>query len=316
MPMALEGHTHRPLVAIVGPTAVGKSDLALRLAQQLTAEIVNADSRQVYRYMDIGTGKPTASERALAPHHVFDIVDPDEDFSLGRYRLLAADAISAIAARGHIPLLVGGTGQYVWSIVEGWNVPEVPPDSAFRREMEERGRSEGHEALHGELARIDPDAATRIQPTNIRRVVRALELYRATGELPSSILWSKKGLGRGTLVLGLGMERPRLFARADARVDRMVLLGFVAEARALMDRGYEPSLPSMSSIGYREMCAHVRGEYDLATAVERTKLETHRLIRRQHTWFRPSDERIEWLEESESGSAFQAAMRRIEGAMR
>ena len=313
--MALDAHTNSPLVAIVGPTAVGKSDLALRLAQQLAAEIVNADSRQVYRYMDIGTGKPTSDARALAPHHVFDVADPDEDFSLGTYKQMAADAIASIAGRGRIPLLVGGTGQYVWSTVEGWNVPEVPPDSAFRLEMEERGRSHGHETLHSELVRIDPEAAARIQASNVRRVIRALELHRATGELPSSLLWQKKGLAESTLILGVGMERPRLFSRADARVDRMVLLGFPAEVRALMDRGYESSLPSMSSIGYREMYAYIRGECALVEAVERTKLETHRLIRRQNTWFRPSDERIVWLDGAESGRALEVAMRHIEGAM-
>jgi len=314
--MALKGHVSSPLVAIVGPTAVGKSDLALRLAQRLSAEIVNADSRQVYRYMDIGTGKPTLEERALVPHHVFDVVRPDEDFSLGTYRQLAANAIDDVRRGGHVPIVVGGTGQYVWSVVEGWNVPEVPPDSAFRVEMEERARSQGHEAVHAELERIDPEAAARIQATNVRRVIRALELHRATGEMPSSLLWRKKGSSDGTLVLGVGMERPQLFARADARVDRMVSLGFAAEVRALMAGGYEPSLPSMSSIGYREMYAHVRGESDLATAVEKTKVETHRLIRRQHTWFRPLDERITWIDGAESGRAFEEAMHHIRGATR
>ena len=313
--MALEGLANSRLVAIVGPTAVGKSELALRLAQQMSAEIVNADSRQVYRYMDIGTGKPTLEERARVPHHVFDVVDPDEAFSLGTYSHFAETAIDEVRRRGHMPLLVGGTGQYVWSVVEGWNVPEVPPNPAFRLEMEKRATCEGQEALHAELERIDKEAAAHIQATNVRRVIRALELHRATGELPSSLLWSKKGLSRSTLVLGVGMERRKLFARADARVDRMVLLGFAAEVRALMDEGYESFLPSMSSIGYREMYAHVRGECDLATAVEKTKLETHRLIRRQHTWFRPSDDRIMWIDGTESGRAFEEAMRYIEGAM-
>ena len=313
--MALEVLANSRLVAIVGPTAVGKSELALRLAQQMSAEIVNADSRQVYRHMDIGTGKPTLEERALIPHHVFDVVDPDEAFSLGTYSQFAKIAIDDVRRRGHLPLLVGGTGQYVWSVVEGWKVPEVPPDSAFRLQMETRARSEGHEALHAELERVDPEAAAHIQATNVRRIIRALELHRATGELPSSLLWSKKGLSESTLVLGVGMERRKLFARADARVDRMVLLGFAAEVRALMDGGYEPFLPSMSSIGYREMYAHVRGECDLATAVEKTKVETHRLIRRQHTWFRPSDDRIAWIDGTESGRAFQEAMHAIQGAM-
>jgi len=314
--MALDLHADTPLIAVVGPTAVGKSDLALRVAQRLDAEIVNADSRQVYRYMDIGTGKPTPDERALVPHHIFDVVEPHEDFSLGLYRKLAIDSINGIRAAGRVPLLVGGTGQYIWSVVEGWQVPEIPPDTAFRREMEDRARTFGHQALHDELTTIDPVAAATIQATNVRRVVRALEVHHATGELPSLLLWRKKGLAESTLVLGVGMDRARLVARADARVDRMVMLGFPEEVRALMERGYGPSLPSMSSIGYREMYAHIRGEYDLATAVERTKLETHRLIRRQHTWFGPTDERIVWLDASESGRALEIAMAHIEGALR
>jgi len=314
--MSLDVYTDTPLVAIVGPTAVGKTDLALTLAQRLGAEIVNADSRQVYRQMDIGTGKPTEAERTLVPHHVFDVADPDEDFSLGLYRQLASDAIAKVAARAKLPLLVGGTGQYVWSVLEGWQVPEIPPDTAFRREMENRARQLGHQALHDELVGIDPEAAARIQATNVRRVIRALELHKATGDLPSVLLWSKKGLSESTLVLGLGMDRRQLFARADARVDRMVLLGFPGEVRALMEKGYGPSLPSMSSIGYREMYAYVQGECDLATAVEKTKLETHRLIRRQNTWFRATDERIVWVEGQESSRAFETAMRQIEGALR
>jgi len=285
------------------------------IASRIGAEIVNADSRQVYRLMDIGTGKPSVLDRATVPHHVYDVADPDEDFSLGTYRTIANEAIAAVQKRGRLPILVGGTGQYIWSVLERWHVPEVPPDVSFRREMERRSRTEGYRVLHDELRAVDPTAADRIHATNVRRVIRALELHRATGALPSGVLWSKEGISQQTLILGVGMSRTLLFARADARVDRMVVLGFPDEARSLVGRGYQPSLPSMSSIGYREMCAYVRGECDLITAVSRTKYETHRLIRQQNTWFRTADARISWLDGAVQDTALNEALGRIEGVL-
>ena len=303
------------LVALVGPTAVGKSDFALRLAARFPLEIVNADSRQVYVHMDIGTSKPTPAELARAPHHVFDIVDPDQDFSLSDYLRHARAAVGDVISRGRIPLVVGGSGQYVWSLLEGWQVPEVPPDNEFRREMEQRAVSCGPVSLHEELARIDADAAYRIRPTNVRRVIRALELHHATGELPSVLLRRRSDASFRTLVIGLSLDRTLLFARVDARIDTMMNLGFPDEVRKLLGMGYGPSLPAMSSIGYREMVAFVTGAIDVATAVSRVRHETRRLVRRQHAWFRPSDERIQWLDVTEPGTALARAMEAIEGAM-
>jgi len=291
---------------------VGKTEFAVKLAGRLPIEVINADSRQVYRYMDIGTAKPTPEERAQVPHHLLDIAYPDEDFSLATYLRLAREAVASVLGRGAIALVVGGTGQYVWSLMEGWTVPEVAPDAGFRHAAELRVAAEGYAALHAELAGIDPVAAGRIQPTNVRRVIRALELFRATGVRPSELLWRKDAVPPGSLVLGLTLDRVALVARADARIDRMVTQGFAEEVRSLLDRGFSPTLPAMSSIGYREMAQYVLGKTDLPTATSQVRKETRRLIRRQHAWFRPSDERIVWLDRAEPDVALQDAVRLIE----
>ncbi|TET43169.1 MAG: tRNA (adenosine(37)-N6)-dimethylallyltransferase MiaA, partial [Dehalococcoidia bacterium] len=170
------------MIVIVGPTAVGKSELALHLAQYFSLEIIGADSRQIYRYMDIGTNKPSPAERASVPHHVIDVVEPDEDFSLAMYHQLANEALKAIQQKGKLPLLVGGSGLYVWSLVEGWKIPQVPPNQQLRRQLEARAEQEGSQSLYQELQDIDPAAAAKINPGNTRRIIRALEIYAATGQ--------------------------------------------------------------------------------------------------------------------------------------
>ena len=283
------------LIAIVGPTATGKTALAIALAQRLGGEIVGADSRQVYRQMDIGTAKPTAEERALAPHHLIDVVDPDQEFSLAQYLEQAGAALEDVWSRGKQPLLVGGSGQYVWALLEGWRVPRLPPQRELRRELGERADRQGAEALHRELAQVDPKAAARIDPRNVRRVIRALEVHKATGR-PISY-WQEKGPPPWeVLTLGLTCPRRELYERIDARVDAMMEAGLVDEVRGLLSMGYDPSLASMSGIGYKQVCQHLAGELDLATAVARIKTATHRLARQQYTWFRLDDGRIRWLE--------------------
>jgi len=282
------------LVAIVGPTAVGKSELALRLAQEFNAEIVNADSRQVYRHMDIGTSKPTLAEKALIPHHVIDVVDPHEDFNLAVYCQLATSAIEAIQRKHKLPLLVGGSGLYVWSIVEGWRIPSVPPDPKLRRHLEIRAKKEGIYSLHRELQTVDPVAALKIAPTNMRRVIRALEIYRTSGTPPSQI-WCKRAPDFPVLVIGLTVERAELYHRIDRRVERMVDEGLVDEVKWLLESGYGLSLPSMSGIGYRQIGEFLEGEMSLPAAIDRIKYETHRLARHQYAWFRLNDGRIHWL---------------------
>jgi tRNA dimethylallyltransferase len=284
----------KPLIAIVGPTGVGKSTLALKLARAYRGEIVSCDSRQVYRHMDIGTAKPTPEERASVPHHLVDIILPDAELSLAGYQEMAYRAIGDIHRRGKLPFLVGGTGQYFRAVVEGWAVPRVPPDNALRERLEAEAESRGAAALFAELTDVDPAAARKIDPRNVRRVIRALEVYRSTG-VPFSQLQKKQSPPYRTLVVGLTLEREELYRRVDARVDRMLDAGLVGEVTGLIAMGYGPDLPAMSGIGYRQISAYLDGKLTLTEAVQQTRYETHRYIRQQYTWFRLKDERIHWF---------------------
>jgi tRNA dimethylallyltransferase len=297
----------RKLIAVVGPTATGKTSLAIDLARAVDGEIVGADSRQVYRHMDIGTAKPTPEERALAPHHLLDVVNPDEPFSLAQYLELAIAALEDIWSRGRQPLLVGGSGQYVWALLEGWTVPRLPPQPELRRSLEEQAAREGPEALHQELARVDSRAAESIDRRNVRRVVRALEVYQATGR-PISFWQEKAPPDWEVLILGLACARDDLYRRIDGRVDGMTEAGLVDEVRGLLAMGHDRELTSMSGIGYREIVQYLLGELDLSTAVQRIKTATHRLARQQATWFRRDDSRIRWIDVSPGQSALTAAM--------
>jgi len=301
------------VIAIVGPTAVGKSELALQLAQYFSPEIISADSRQVYRYMDIGTNKPSPAERAAVPHHVIDVVDPDEDFGLAMYHQLAFEALKAIQQKGKLPLLVGGSGLYVWSVIEGWTIPQVPPDQKLRRRLEARAEQDDSQSLHRELQAIDSEAGEKINPSNIRRVIRALEIYYATGQ-PPSLLQRKEAPSFPILVIGLAQERSELYRRIDWRVDEMIRKGLIEEVGQLLKRGYSPSLPSMSGIGYKEIGQFLRGEMTLAEAIDKMKYETHRLVRHQYAWFRLSDSRIRWFDVSGTeGKANIVALNEIKG---
>ena len=276
---------HIPLLAVVGPTAVGKTALAIALADALGGEIVSADSRQVYRGMDIGTAKPSASERAAAPHHLIDVVDPDEEFSLARYQDLAMAAIAGIAARGRLPLLVGGTGQYLAALLEGWQIPRVAPQPQLRAALEHEAAQMGAAALHSRLARIDPAAAAGILPTNVRRVIRALEVYELTGR-PISEQQQKQPPPYRIKTLWLTLAPDALYSRIDKRVDMMIAAGLAAEVRGLVERGYGWELPAMSGLGYREFQAYFAGQATLEDAVTRLKFDTHAFARRQPGWFR------------------------------
>jgi len=290
----------RCLVSIVGPTAVGKSELALQLAQSFPIEIVSADSRQVYRYMNIGTNKPSPSERASVPHHVIDVIEPDEDFSLAIYHQLAIGAMKTIQWKNRLPLLVGGSGLYVWSLVEGWRIPQVLPNQQLRRKLEARAEQEGSHSLYHELQNIDSTAAAKINPNNTRRIIRALEIYHTTGQHPSQ-LQRKEAPLFPILIIGLTQERDALYRRIDQRVDKMIQNGLVEEVEQLFKKGYKLSLPSMSGIGYKQIGQFLRGDMTLPLAIDKIKYETHRLVRHQYAWFRLDDSRIHWFDVNGEG---------------
>jgi tRNA dimethylallyltransferase len=283
------------LVAIVGPTGIGKSRLALHLAGLFTGEIISADSRQVYRHMDIGTAKPTSQELSAVPHHLIDVVDPDEDFSLAIYLKMAGRAIDDIQQRGRLPFLVGGTGLYVRALLEGWQVPEVSPDFQFRHNLEKRVGEKSIDYIYQELIAADPDAAAKIDRRNIRRVIRALEVHAGTGK-EFSRLGRKQTPGFTPFIIGLTADRAELYRRVDRRVDEMIARGFVREVEKLQEMGYDLNLPSMSGIGYRQIGQVIKGELPLEEARAKIKTETHRFIRHQYAWFRRDDNKIHWFD--------------------
>lgn len=285
----------KPLLVIVGPTAVGKTALSVRLARDFNIEIISADSRQIYRGLDIGTAKATAEELAAAPHHVIDVAAPDEVLSVADFQEKAYAAIDSAHQQERLPVLVGGTGQWVQAVVEGWTIPRVPPDPMLRAKLEARAAAEGSQVLHDQLALVDPSAAEKIHPNNLRRIIRALEVYQKTGTAISAYQ-AKRAPHYRVLQLGLTMPRELLYERIDRRVDRMIETGLVDEVGRLVAAGYGLDLPSMSGLGYRQVGQYLNGEVTLDEAVALIKKETRRFVRQQYNWFRLEDERIRWFE--------------------
>jgi tRNA dimethylallyltransferase len=281
------------LVVLCGPTATGKTAASLVLAERLGAEIVAADSRTIYRGMDIGTAKPSPEARTRIPHHCIDLADPDEVVTLAVYRQAAAEAIGGIRERGGVPLLVGGTGLYIRAVVDGFTIPAVPPDPVLRARLDrEEARAPGR--LHARLQRVDPVAARRIHPHNVRRLIRALEVFAHTGR-PISSLQQRHGDVVGDAVqIGLTLEREALYHRIDERVDEQVRAGLVDEVHGLLRRGFDPALPSMQGLGYKEIVPYLQGKMPLAEAITTLRRNTRRFAKRQYTWFR-RDARIRWL---------------------
>lgn len=281
------------VVAVVGPTASGKSALALDLARRLGAEILSADSVQVYRGLDVGTAKPTAEERAAVPHHLVDVVDLDQQFSVADFVRLARQAVEDIWARGRLPLVVGGTGLYVRALLEGYTLPPAPPDPRLRTALEALPSEE----LLEEIARRDPATAASIDRRNRRRLVRALEIMRQTGR-PLSQLRGRSDPGLEALKIGLHRPRAALVERIDRRVEEMLRQGWLEEVRSLAEKGYGPHLRRLKALGYPELLDVVEGRRTLAEAVEAIKVSVRRYARRQMVWFR-AEPGIRWVEAAE-----------------
>ena len=283
---------------IVGPTAVGKTGISIQLAEWLGGEIVSADSRLFYRGMDIGTAKPTLEERLRIPHHLIDVADPDETWSLAVFQRLAAEAISDIQRRGRLPFLVGGTGQYIHAVTHGWAPPATEPDAHLRTVLEELAKSRGNDWLHQRLALLDKTSAETIDPRNLRRTVRALEVIFSTGRRFSDQRGQSESPWR-LLTIGLIRPRPELYVRVDARIEAMFAAGLLDEVRSLLAQGYSPELPTMSAIGYRECTSVLRDEMSLEDAKVRMRRLTRLFVRRQANWFKAQDAEIHWFKAGE-----------------
>lgn len=283
-----------PLIVIIGPTAVGKTSVSIALAHRLNGEIVSADSRLFYRGMDIGTAKPTAQEMAGVRHHLIDIADPDQRWNLAVYQRAAYRIINDIISRDRLPFLVGGTGQYVRAIIEGWHIPPQSPDYKLRDALNAWAEKIGSEELYKRLQLLDPKAAEKIDYRNQRRTIRALEVIFRTGERFSD-LRKKQECPFDPIILGIERPREELYARVDSRIEQMLEDGFEEEVRNLLEAGYSPNLSTLSAIGYGEIIKYLRGGITLDEAVTLIKRNTRTFIGRQANWFKPDDPRINWF---------------------
>jgi tRNA dimethylallyltransferase len=285
----------KPVVILLGPTAVGKTDISIKLAHAIGAEIISVDSRSLYRGMDIGTAKPTPEQMEQVRHRLVDVAEPSERWSLSRYLKAVRNAINDIHAQGKVALLVGGTGQYLAAIVEGWEPPPKAEDAAYRQSLREYAEVEGHQALHDLLASEDPLAAEKIDARNVRRVIRALEIYNVTGIAPSE-LRNRTPPDYSLLILGLKRERAQLYERIDERIQEMLRSGWVEEVAQLLEHGVGLDSTSFSAIGYRQIAKYLQGECELQEAVEETQRLSRQFVRRQDNWFRRFEPDVHWFD--------------------
>ena len=283
------------MIVIAGPTAVGKTRISLELAEKLGGEIVSADSRQVYRFMDIGTAKPSPEDMRRIPHHMIDVVNPDEEYTVADYGRSAHAAIKSILERGKIPIMVGGSGLYIRAVIDGI-FPGPGSDKKIRENLEKEAEINGLSSLYDRLCKVDPAASSRIHPNDKRRIIRALEIYEITGK-PISLLQEKgkkKEASCNTVMIGLNRPREELYGRIEEKVEEIFRQGFVEEVKALLDKGYEENLISMEALGYREVIKFLKGEIGLEPAKRKVKQNTCHYAKRQLIWFR-KDKRINWF---------------------
>ncbi|MGI5925994.1 MAG: tRNA (adenosine(37)-N6)-dimethylallyltransferase MiaA [Thermacetogeniaceae bacterium] len=297
-----------PLVVIAGPTAVGKSDIAVELALRFNGEIISADSVQLYKYFNIGAAKLTNEEQKGIPHHLFDILEPDQPFSVADYQKLARKKIQEINERGKLPFLVGGTGLYIQAVIDPFEFPETTGHEEIRKKLREIWSQGGKEELYQRLQKIDPDAAQRIHPNDFRRISRALEVYYLTGKTISSYISKRKKSFYNLAMVGLTRKRTELYHRIEARVDKMFAGGLVEEVKSILDMGYDPKIKPLQSLGYKQVVEYLMGDCDQAEAIASTKKATRNYAKRQLTWFR-RDDRIHWFSLSEEGK--QHLLKRI-----
>lgn len=284
-----------PVVVILGPTAVGKTAFSIKLAQHFDGEIISVDSRYLYRGMDVGTAKPTPAERKGIPHFMIDVVDPDESISMAVFQSDVYQYIDEIHQRKKIPFLVGGTGQYLWSVVEGWQPPRTKPNTRLREVLENLSAEIGAVDLFHYVELIDPKAAEKIEANNVRRSIRALEVIFSSGELFSKQK-EKNPPPYNFKIIGLNRPRSDLYQRVDLRIEKMLEQGFLEEVKKLAAKGYDPTLPSMSAIGYKEIRAYLNQELSMEEAVVLIKRRTRNFIRHQANWFKLTDKRIHWFD--------------------
>jgi tRNA dimethylallyltransferase len=287
-------HQNRVAIVLVGPTGVGKTYLSLLIAKKISVEIVSADSRQIYMFMDIGTAKPTKDILKDVPHHFINVLKPDEDFSAGKYSLEARNVVNEIVKRGNVPLIVGGSGLYIKALLEGFSTKNTQ-NSEYRKMLQEKLDLEGKEVLYNQLKEIDWDSAINIHPNNTKRVLRALEIYLVSG-IPASKLYkiNDSPLNFSNVKFGLTREREDLYREINGRVDQMFKNGLVEEVRNILKKGYGQELNSLNSVGYKEVIQYLSGEMNLKTCIDLVKRNSRRYAKRQLTWFR-KDSDIKWI---------------------
>ena len=306
------------LIVLIGPTAVGKTKLSIELAKQFNGEIISGDSMQIYKAMDIGTAKITPDEMAGVPHHLIDIKEPDEGFSTAEFQELVRKKIEDISSRGKLPMIVGGTGLYIQSVIYDYHFTDAPSDPTFRSQLEKQAEERGPDILHEELKKADPESASRIHPNNVRRVIRALEIIHCTGKTAGELQEHQSPeLLFDTALIGLTMDREQLYNRINMRVELMIHQGLLDEVKYFYDKGLR-DCQSIQAIGYKELYEYFDGKISLDEAVENLKQNSRRYAKRQLTWFR-NKMNVEWFDMSGSNDAekkFAEISKFIEGKLK